>query len=55
MIVDSSAVLPLLFDESDAETYARAITQADSCRISAADFVQVAVVVEPQTRKSGSR
>ena len=55
MIVDSSALLAILFDESDAATYARAIADADACRISAANFVEVAIVVEAQTRASGSR
>ena len=55
MIVDSSAILAILFSESDAESYARAITDADVCRISAANFVEVAIVVEAQTRASGSR
>jgi ribonuclease VapC len=55
MIVDSSAILAILFAESDAETYARAIAEADSCRISAATFVEVAIVVEAQTKDSGSR
>ena len=55
MIVDSSAVLAILFNESDAQSYARAITEADSCRISAANFVEVAIVVEAQTKDSGSR
>jgi ribonuclease VapC len=55
MIVDSSALLAILFNESDAETYARALTEADACRISAANFVEVAIVVEAQTKASGSR
>jgi len=55
MIVDSSALLAILFNESDAESYARALTAADTCRISAANFVEVAVVVEAQTKASGSR
>jgi ribonuclease VapC len=55
MIVDTSAVLAILFNESDAETYARAISEADSRRISAANFVEAAILVEAQTRESGSR
>jgi ribonuclease VapC len=55
MIVDSSAILAVLFSESDAETYARAIAEADSCRVSAATFVEIAIVVEAQTKNSGSR
>ena len=55
MIVDSSAVLAILFNERDAETYAHALTQADACRMSAANFVEVAIIVEAQTTESGSR
>ena len=55
MIVDSSAVLAILFDEEGAETFARILTEADSCRMSAANFVEVAIVVEAQTKNSGSR
>ena len=55
MIVDSTAILAILFNGSDAESYAHAITDADACRISAVNFVEVAIVVEAQTRASGSR
>lgn len=55
MIVDTSALLAILFGEKDAENYARAISEADVCRISAATFVEVSVVVEAQTGDAGSR
>ncbi|MCK6553590.1 type II toxin-antitoxin system VapC family toxin [Candidatus Binatia bacterium] len=55
MIVDTSAVLAILFEEGDAELYARALTQADSCRMSAASFVEAAVVIDAQTNDKGSR
>jgi ribonuclease VapC len=55
MIIDTSAIVAILFNEDDAEIYARAITRADSCRISAATFVETAVVVEAQTRNNGGR
>jgi ribonuclease VapC len=55
MIVDTSAIVAILFDESDAQTYARAIARADSCRMSAATFVETAIVVEAQTKHNGSR
>jgi ribonuclease VapC len=55
MIVDTSAVLAILFGESDAEVYARALSEADECRISAANFVEAAIVLESQTGDSGSR
>ena len=54
MIVDSSAILAILFAEPDAADFAAAISAADSCRISAATFVEVAVVVEAQTNGHGS-
>ena len=55
MILDTSAILAVLFAEKDAEVYARAISDADVCRISAATFVEVSVVVESQTGDAGSR
>ncbi len=55
MILDTSAIIAILFDEDDAEIYAQAITRADSCRLSAATFVETATVVEAQTRNGGSR
>ena len=53
MIIDTSAIIAILFNEDDAETYARAITQADSCRVSAATFVEAAIVVAAQTKNVG--
>ena len=55
MIVDTSAILAILFSEPDAATYASAITNAPSSRISAATFLEVAIVVEAQTENSGPR
>ena len=55
MIVDTSAVLAILFSEGDAATYAKAIAEASSRRMSAANFVEAAIVVEAQTQASGSR
>ena len=55
MIVDTSALITILFNENDADIYANAIAQADTCRMSAATFVEVSIVVEAQTKNSGSR
>ena len=55
MIVDSSAILAILFAEPDASVFAKAISEAESCKVSAATFVEVAVVVEAHTKDSGSR
>lgn len=53
MIVDTSALLAILFDEPDAERYARALADADTVRLSAGSFVEAAIVVEAQTNASG--
>lgn len=55
MIIDTSAIVAILFSEDDAQLYAEAISRADSCRLSAATFVETAIVVESQTRNNGSR
>ena len=44
MIVDTSAVLAILFAEQDAKLYARAISEADSPRMSAANFVETGLL-----------
>jgi ribonuclease VapC len=55
MIVDTSAIIAIVFDEPDARIFAQAITRADVCRMSAATFVETAIVVESQTKDRGSR
>ena len=55
MIIDTSAIIAILFNEDDAQVYAEAITRAESCRMSAATFVEIAIVVEAQTRNNGGR
>ena len=55
MIIDTSAIIAVLFNEDDAKVYADLITQSDSRRMSAATFVETAIVVETQTKTSGSR
>lgn len=53
MIVDSSAIVAILFSEPDAALYANAIAAASTtpqgCRISATNYVEAAVVVESQS------
>ena len=46
MIVDSSAVLAILYREPDAERYETAIATAPNCRMSAANVLEVSIVVE---------
>ena len=46
MIVDSSALLAILFAEPDRERYAVALDAAPSVRLSAVNFVEAAVRVD---------
>jgi len=55
MIIDSSALIAILFDEADAAIYAAAIASAERCCISAANYVETAVVVESQSPAVGGR
>lgn len=55
MIVDTSAILAILFDEEDANHYALAIAHAESCRLSAATFLEAAIVIEAQTKNNAGR
>ncbi len=53
MIVDTSALLAILFGEPDAKRYETAIAQAITCRMSVANLVEAAVLVESRTGASG--
>ena len=46
MIVDSSAVLAVLYREADAERYETAIATAPNCRMSVANVLEVSIVLE---------
>ena len=53
MIVDTSAVLAILFDEPDADRFIGAIAQASGCRMSAANFLEAAFVIEARAGLAG--
>lgn len=55
MIVDTSAVIAILFREPDAQVYAGAISNAQHCKISAANFLEASIVVEMQAGTNGGR
>lgn len=46
MIVDTSAVLAILLYESDARRYAQALASAPICRMSTANYLEAAMVLE---------
>ena len=49
MIVDTSAVLAILFQEPDAERFARAIATAPARRMSAATLLESSIVLESRS------
>ena len=53
MIVDTSALMAILLDEGDAQQYAAALAKAGPCRLSAATFVEAAVVSEVHSKGGG--
>jgi ribonuclease VapC len=55
MILDTSALSAIFFEEPEADEYLRMIYEAEHCRISAANFVELAMVVESQLGAEGSR
>ena len=50
MIIDTSALLAILYEEPDAQLYERAIRDAPHPRMSAANYLEATIVVE---RRSG--
>ena len=54
MIVDTSAIVAILFQEPDASLYAEAIAGAEECRISAATLVEASIVVASQAENGWS-
>ena len=55
MIVDSSAILAILLGEEDSEQYLTAIDEADRSRMSAASFVETAIIADSQAGPAGGR
>ena len=48
MIVDTSALSAIFFGEPEGDVYIRLIHEADRCRMSAANFVELSMVIEGQ-------
>lgn len=55
MILDTSALVAILYGEPEAERFARHIHAADVCRISVANHVELSIVVERQLGPEGLR
>ncbi len=48
MILDTSALIAILAQEADSELYIQALSRSARCRISAANFVELSMVIEAQ-------
>lgn len=55
MILDTSAMAAIFFGEPEADAFIRAIHASGVSRISAANFVELSMVVENQLGSEGSR
>lgn len=55
MILDTSAMVAILYREPEAAAFAQLIHDADICRISVATYVELSMVVESQLGPEGMR
>ena len=55
MILDTSALVAILYGEPEARDFVERIRAADVCRISLANHVELAMVVESQLGPDGAR
>ncbi len=55
MILDTSALVAILYGEPEAAIYTQLIYNADICRISVANYVELSMVVENQMGAAGMR
>jgi ribonuclease VapC len=55
MIVDTSALVAVLYGEPEARDFVERIRAADVCRISVANHVELSMVVESQLGPNGTR
>ena len=53
MIVDTSALVAILYREPEAEVFARRIHDAEACRMSVASYVELSIVVLRQLDVDG--
>ena len=55
MVLDTSALLAILQDEPERRAFNEAIEAADACRMSLANLVEVAIVIEARFGAAGQR
>jgi ribonuclease VapC len=55
MILDTSAMVAILYHEPEAEDFVRLIHDAEICRMSVASYVELSMVIESQLGPGGMR
>jgi ribonuclease VapC len=55
VILDTSALVAVFFDEPEALDFLQKMDEAEVCSISAASFVELSIVIESQLGPEGSR
>jgi ribonuclease VapC len=55
MILDTSAIVAILYREPEAADFTQLIYDADMCRISVANYVELSMVIESQLGPAGMR
>jgi ribonuclease VapC len=55
VILDTSALVAILFEEPEAESFSRLILAADVCRLSVVSHLELAIVLERQARPDAAR
>ena len=55
MILDTSALVAILFGEPEAEHFSRLILDADVCRISVVNHLELSIVLDRQARPEAAR
>lgn len=55
MVLDTSAILAILFNEPERRAFAEAIEAAEGCVLSAANFVEASIVLESRYGAEGVR
>ena len=55
MILDTSALLAVLFDEVDADHYEHTINDAMTCRMSVANYLEAILIIESRLGEEGGR
>jgi len=55
MVIDSSAIAAVLLDEPEADRFLETITDAEVCRISAGNLLEIAIVMDNQVDPRAGR